>query len=696
MNKDIFRPVEFWKSAVMTMPDSSFFELLRCVFGKIKTPFNKQHLLKDLEIFLLREDIQKTIAAYINENDTKVIAAVALFGEPVTGELENFFSGELSFAQLHDIIVNLEERFILYRFKEENKSRLALNPLLEQVLTPVVADISVLFPAADGTASETETAASTVILNDRILAGILSFVSQWQPFYRAEGVIRKQVIEAAKNTFPGIDFELVIGSLQVLGLLYVDGDKLVPDKKRFCDFGSASRSGLSARERMEYCAAALLIYNEIKNTTEILPPLYKSRILKITNFIHSFLDSLNAELLYTEKTLKKLAEILKAKTDADVANETLLNTLEKTGLVVTVSPQQKRLGDIVQNADEKHVPSIDDSSSVDSSSITVDSGLSVLVYPEINYNNAIKLADFLNIKEAGAVVRFELDKNSAVRAFDSGIDADEIIELLRRLSGCKIDDSFLWNLKDWEKRHGEVSLKKGVVLTLAEDHRYLAATMPLARLINETPAPGVYLLGEDTMERASAVLKNAGIDIIAHRSSKKEDNEFSFNYFPSPSSRAPEKIPFAAASSAAKTSGNSKDASRAAALTEEFHTVLNKMPMGKAEHDELSARIKRRLVLCEAQLKDANLRYEKLEAKHMDYAGKQNIARQAIAQQLPVEIVWLSAGTEKNIFGIPKALEKENGDLVLIIACADKEDVMRIPLAKVSLLRRIKKSIFET
>ncbi|MDR1839817.1 MAG: helicase-associated domain-containing protein [Treponema sp.] len=690
MNKDIFRPVEFWKSALMTMPDSSFFELLRCVFGKIKTPFNKQHLLKDLEMFLLRENIQKTIAAYIDENDTKVIAAVALFGEPVTGELESFFSGELSFAQLHDIIVNLEERFILYRFKEENKNRLALNPLLEQVLTPVAADISVLFPSAAGTSAETEATASTPILNDRILAGILSFVSQWQPFYRTEGVIRKQVIEAAKNTFPSIDFEFVLGGLQVLGLLYVDGDKLVPDKKHFCDFGSTSRGELSARERMEYCAAALLVYNEMKNTTEILPPLYKSRIREITNFIHGFLDSLDAEFLYTERTLKRLAEVLKARTGANTANDALLDTLEKTGLVVTVSPQQKRLGVIVHNTAEKHVPS------VDSPFITVDSGLSILVYPEINYNDAIKLAAFLNIKEAGAVVRFELDKNSAIRAFDSGISADEIIELLGRLSGCKIDDSFLWNLKDWEKRHGEVSLKKGVVLTLAEDHRYLAATMPLTRLIDETLAPGIYLLGEDTMEQASAALRSAGIDIIAHRSSEKEDNELSFNYFPSPSSRAPEKIPFASASPVTKTSGSSQTANRAAALTEEFHTILNKMPIDKAEHDELSARIKRRLVLCEAQLKDANLRYEKLEAKHMDYAGKQNIARQAIAQQLPVEIVWPGAGAEKSIFGIPKALEKENGDLVLVVVCAGKEDVMRIPLAKVSLLRRIKKSIFET
>jgi hypothetical protein len=76
MTNNIFRPIEFWKSAVMTMPDNSFFELMRSVFGKIKTPFNKQQLINDLETFLLREDIQNTIASYIDLNDIKIIAAV--------------------------------------------------------------------------------------------------------------------------------------------------------------------------------------------------------------------------------------------------------------------------------------------------------------------------------------------------------------------------------------------------------------------------------------------------------------------------------------------------------------------------------------------------------------------------------------------------------------------------------------------
>jgi hypothetical protein len=686
--KNIFRSVEFWKSAVMTMPDNSFFELLRSVFGKIKTPFNKQQLLKDLEMFLLREDIQKTIAAYINENDAKIIAAAALFGEPVPAELESFFSGELSYVQVQDIIVNLEERFILYRFNEDNTTRIALNPVLEQVLSPVSADISILFPPVSQADGSSAPQALPALLNDRILAALMSFASQWESFYRSEGVMRKQVIEAGKNCFPGMDLETVFGSLQALGLFYADGDRLLPDKKRFDDFGL-----LSAQERGEYCCAALLVYNEIKTSANmavyktdgqagILPLLYKNRIREVVNFIHGFLDSFDENLSYAEKTFKRFAEILKARTEAVININLLFEALEKTSLVVTASKNSKQLGIKIKNKEKKN----------DDKVITIDSDFSIIVYPEIDFSDAVNIAVFLNIKEAGAVVRFELEKDSAVRAFDKNTSADQIIELLNRLSGGKVEQTLAWNLKDWEKRHGEVSLKKGIVLTLAPEKRYLTEIAPLSGMISETLATGVYLLGENAMDEAAGALHNAGIDIISRRTNKKENAFSSYSNFPPPSSLKKvslEKIPASDSTAVPKTE------SGADTLTAEFHAMLQNLPFGKVERDELSARINRRLVLCEAQLKDADIRYEKLEARHMDYTGKQIIAKQAISQQSAVEIVW-PGGKEKSFFAIPKTLEKEKGDIFLAVVPAGKDEIIRIPLARISLLRRIKKSIFET
>jgi len=140
-----FRSIDEWKSALMTLPDTSFCELIRSILGNIKTPFNKQRLLNDLINFLSRDEIKKNIAAYINEQDHKIIAALALLGEPVSGELGTFFIGEFSPEELHALVINLEERLIIYRIREEGRQRLALNPVLEHVLAPFIADTRCFF-----------------------------------------------------------------------------------------------------------------------------------------------------------------------------------------------------------------------------------------------------------------------------------------------------------------------------------------------------------------------------------------------------------------------------------------------------------------------------------------------------------------------------------------------------------------------
>ncbi|MDR1058127.1 MAG: hypothetical protein LBL43_01140, partial [Treponema sp.] len=238
-----FRSVEEWRSSLATLPNNAFFELMRSVFGNIKTPFNKQRILDELYVLLSREDIRKTIGDYIDEDDRKLISAIALLNEPAQGDLEAFFAGEYSYMDLHGRLLNLEERLILYRFKEEEVYRLALNPALEPVLLPVINDQGLLFPSAPAAAgdppegvlsggsgssspddasmgaSSTETAGPapcrSPVSDPRLLAALCAFVGAEEELFKGGG-IRKKVLEEGKRFFPGLDFG---ETLSVLGAL---------------------------------------------------------------------------------------------------------------------------------------------------------------------------------------------------------------------------------------------------------------------------------------------------------------------------------------------------------------------------------------------------------------------------------------------------------------------------------------------
>jgi len=126
---------------------AGLFDLIRGYLGDIKTPFNKQRLVDELESLLSRQEVQETMEAYLDPTDRKVLAAVGLLGFPSPGELASFFEGEYSFAEFHGILLNLEERLLVYRFTDQGIHRFALNPVLENLLAPVANDTkSFLYP----------------------------------------------------------------------------------------------------------------------------------------------------------------------------------------------------------------------------------------------------------------------------------------------------------------------------------------------------------------------------------------------------------------------------------------------------------------------------------------------------------------------------------------------------------------------
>jgi hypothetical protein len=733
-----FRSLDEWRAALLSLPDNAYFDLMRSIFGNIKTPFNKQRLMDELSALLCREDMRKTLGAYIDERDHRIIAATALLEEPAPGEMENFFAGEFSYAELHALLLNLEERFILYRFREEGVFRLALNPALEPVLAPLAANQGVLFPSRP--LEEPPLGASkNEVFDDRNLAAFLAFVYGEGDFFRAGSGIRKKVLDAGKAFFPGDLLPSLIRSFLFLGLLERREEELRVLESRLRLFAA-----LAPRERREYCAAGLYLHRESSGN---LPEgeenlgassfLQRNRVRSLASLIHRFLGRVDPRRAYERPVLKRMIQALEREESRGPASpgpkgpvrpDLLLPALEEAGLLIPSGDALTR-APLPGEAGREAAPAGDPGlrAKAGPRALAMDTPLSCILYPEISFTDALSLARFCSLRETGAALRFELTRSSVVRGFDRGLHAEFMVKLLSRLSGDRLDENLNWTLRDWENRYDAVSLYRGLVLTLAEDRRYLAEAEPLASLIRLTLAPGVYLLSAGESSGALEALKRAGVDIVARREEPENAGapfqagfreSLSPMFPPLMDQPSPDPVPApgeaprgpetreapgtahgGTAPQGADPGGEAPwaaDPQEGEALKERFRAALERLSIPKQEKDELAARIERRLVLQESQLEGAVIRYEKLEARGLDYVGKAAIAKQAITGKGLIEVIWARpGGGSGQVLGVPTALTKQEGESILVLSPLPEGEELRLPLGKISLLRRVKQSIFE-
>jgi len=209
-------------------------------------------------------------------------------------------------------------------------------------------------------------------------------------------------------------------------------------------------------------------------------------------------------------------------------------------------------------------------------------------------------------------------------------------------------------------------------------------------MIQETAAPGVYILNTKDKEAALRALRKAGVEIVRTPSVLpplwERPQAKSFLQGLDSHSENGEEAEAGAASSYENT-----DERKAA-----FRRVLGEREklFTKNEHDELAARIERRLIVANGQLTINQMHLEKLEARGLDFSGKSNVVRTAMAKNSLLEITINLDGEMKTIIGTPRSIERRDSEQILVFSGVDGENI-RVSLGKISVARRIKNSVFE-
>lgn len=728
-----------WKESLVLLNEERFFEIMRIYLGEIKTPYNKQNLIAQLQGFLHREENLLSLINLLSETDLIILCAVVFIPDVTEEKLCSFFSGEFSFATLSEAIVNLEERLILYRYKNDDtlNSVLAINPILEDVLEPYIF-LERLLPIPQNDSyndfENYKNNPSNEITNEMI-ASFISYISFHPDLCKIDSSFKKITLTDLQKIFPSSikNLEILIKAFCHLGLVHeakngyeLDWKKLelfasLPEYTRKAYIAVASCLRLSRETIRRY---AQLLLDTIQNIPE---DGYSERTLLRLGFLTAarpaaveatcgfasqsrFSQMLN-RASQSENTTgsEKSTQDFTASDSVITVLEMLLTPAVATGLLgvkenIETGEKIYFQGTQYKNGNE---------SETTQGAISIDAGFSVTLMRGFSLQKLLPLMKFLNILQYDTVAVFEITKHSSMRAYDLGLSSNNIIQILENYSSYKISETLKVSLEEWNSSYSSVSLYSGYILKVTGKNAILVEHNPLvAPHISEILAPGIFLLDITSEEDAYDLIKKSGLDFIGKAKTGKTQSE-TIGFLPLQNNKNSESFKSKfdikkiwQISDNLNIESNLQNDSKSN-LKEKFQigtkesrekyyekllSLLEKENFDSEQKEGLELRIRRGVILNPEQIHSSFIRVEKTTADGMDLSGKIYILEQAIKFSELVELRFDYSG--ETVLGFPLLLDKHNTKITVQIRLEPDKTVKTFSVSQTSSIKRFRKSIF--
>jgi hypothetical protein len=663
-------PLAHWKSTLITLPDSVFFDLMRNYLGELKTPFNKHRLVQELSAFLSRRETVERIIALIDEEDARVLTAVHLMERPKPEDLLAFFEGDQSYLDLHRRLLNLEERLLVYR--DRDSGVLAVNPILKDDVVARRVSESLVLPHREVDEPE----APLPWLNDALAGAVLAFLLRNPDLLKTDGSLRKKAAAELSRRFPVLmdyegsarRFHLLLNALRALELVSTPGGACVPTLRRWRELAAMD---VKERRLLLWGAAAAVGIDDAHRRASIVACL---------------LGSLPTRRAYPDAALQKLAVLCDRHGALDVGGgpAELVGALLSLDLLVRVDTENA-----TRNPHTTEVPA---QGADDEPVVVVQPNFAITVKGWISLSDAVDLAHIADVVRHDLYPHFELTKESYMRGLSAGMTEERVRTILERLSGQRLPQNVAFSLTTWEREYRSIGFYEGTVMVVSEDRRHLVEhSEELQQLVRRVLAPGIYLLDPRDEPLWRGALQHAGVDPVPDVQRPNRDVppiEHQWEPIPAPEIAGGSVPGGPAVEPAASLDGHT--------VVAELQSHLAGLSLPRDQKEELAQRIEKRLILFPHQLGPGVTRQEKTEAKGLDFLGKVRLIEQALGSQSDLlEIIERTAdGEPRRILVRPMRLDRNGNTLTLFAQTQPDGAEERVNVSKVVLLRKLKGSIF--
>lgn len=693
--------INVWAEAMASLPDKQFFNTMRLYLGEIKTPYNKQRLTQQLASFIRAPENTKNIIALLDSFDITILTAISLIPQVTQEILIDFFTSTYSLTEVYAEVINLTERLLIYTKKDDYSSKqfLYINPLLQKELKPYL-NFKLLFP--DYTVSSFSTD-DIFTITPNLLSAFISFLKVRGIACKADGIIKKNDINRLEEIFPGKQkfLQLLMNAFINLSLV-TEGEKaFVLDRQRIESFAKLS-------ENQQYaflCAASVSRFSKdgLKKEAQLLLDCLSSipqngytreTILRLAYLVGTYTEDGSA--VAKKSRFSMMLEAARQESGLDAQqNASLLDRMIETaiefGLLQKLGKTEngeELYKNTLEEKDAANVPSVTIEGDSVPKVVNIDSTFTVTLMPGLPLNQLLPLTSFMLIKKFGVVTEFEITKQSVSASFDQGWTPDSIFEKIMEYSYYEIPQNLKININDWYNSYTSAMLYHGYVLKVADTNINFAENNPnIKKYIKEKLADGIYLLNIPIDFPISAFIDESGLEFLGQIKTSASKSEFTT--FPLlRNGRKPAIIESQKDDEICEHSQK-----QSVELLTKLNNCLNQKDMERNQKESLAHRISKRLILTEAQLNNASIRTEILEADGMDFSGKVHLIDAAIKEEDMMELQFPDAVEKDKFFtlvGHPLGISKQPGEAVLRFQVEPTKEIQNFLVSRITHLRRLR------
>ena len=702
--------VMLWRESFLFLEENHFFEIMKMYLGEIKTPYNKQKLIANLEGFLHKKENLVAIKSFLSDDELEIISAVVFIPDVTEEKLSSFFKNTFTYSFLYEKLLNLEERLILFKTKNENSSQgdsfvIKFNPLLEDTLFDLI-NINRLLPQIEFTKTEKPAARIT----PELISCFISYILENPNIAKQDGTLKKYSLQNIPVLFGDEKekIEILYKAFLNLGILKETGHGAEVDWSKFSDFLNLSFAEQTVYITISSCShlsrESLRLHSQIFVDTvkNLSDRVFTLDLFLRTGFLVSAasFDSSSESSFKTSRFAKIIQEgrLRLSEHNSDAVTVSTSGALERMfeaavslGIIyISGTPKDGSKDSETVYSVSDFLAAPEQCSENLSGMLRIDSSLAVSLMPGFALRDIVPLSKFMSLKKYDKVSEFLISRQSIMRGFDIGLSAKEILQILTERTLYEIPETLKVQIEEWNSSYSSASFYKGFVLkvdgkaALAAQHNSV-----LSPHIHTVIAPGIFLLDVNDDAEAVSLIKKSGLDFIGKIKSVKEENRtagffnlklngkknFGCSGFETPSEIIPKKD--------------------SAEIEKELFLKLEQMELDESQKENLELRIEHKVIVNPAQLNSSILRLEKSNANAMDYAGKIYVFEQALANEEKIELRFAKDGKkELSVFGKPVGIRKQSDDVFVQLLLVPENVVKEFSLGKAQFIKRIKKTIY--